>query len=170
METKVCNKCFEEKPLDSFHRDKGKKDGLCTICKSCKRDNAKSWRLANLDYARKKGLEYYHEKKQCSDFRQKRRDNEKAWRARNLDRKAAQEAGRRSCKLNATPPWLTGPHKAQIARLYALSGLMREITGEPHHVDHIVPLQGKNVCGLHVPWNLQVLPAKDNLRKSNSHD
>lgn len=40
-------------------------------------------------------------------------------------------------------------------------------TGIPHHVDHIIPLQGENICGLHIPENLQILKATDNRKKGN---
>jgi 5-methylcytosine-specific restriction endonuclease McrA len=78
-----------------------------------------------------------------------------------------QRASRRAKQKLATPPWLTDPQKAHIKRTYDLATLMEEITGNKYHVDHIIPLKGKNVSGLHVPWNLQVLPADINLQKGN---
>ena len=74
---------------------------------------------------------------------------------------------RRAQKLKATPPWLTPEQLEQIKELYTCAQMFKLYTGEEYHVDHIVPLQGENVCGLHVPWNLQVIPAKENLSKSN---
>jgi 5-methylcytosine-specific restriction endonuclease McrA len=69
---------------------------------------------------------------------------------------------------NSTPAWLTEEQKQQIKDTYWLAQDLKATTGEEYHVDHIVPLKGENVSGLHVPWNLQVLPADLNLRKSNN--
>jgi 5-methylcytosine-specific restriction endonuclease McrA len=68
-------------------------------------------------------------------------------------------------KLKATPAW--ADHKA-IAKIYQLACTLTESTGVRHVVDHIIPLQGRTVCGLHVASNLQVLPEKENLKKFNS--
>ncbi len=64
----------------------------------------------------------------------------------------------------AQPPWV---ETESLRVFYVRAKELERDTGIPHHVDHIVPLRGKSVCGLHVPWNLQVLPAEDNLRKGN---
>lgn len=76
-------------------------------------------------------------------------------------------AKRRAAKLQATPRWLTSEDFKQIEDFYRKAQNLKLVTNEKYHVDHIIPLQGENVCGLHVPWNLQVIPAKENLSKSN---
>ena len=68
---------------------------------------------------------------------------------------------------DATPKWLTDTHKMEIRLKYRLAIELSRATGERYAVDHIIPLHGENVCGLHVPWNLQVLTQKDNLAKYN---
>lgn len=73
----------------------------------------------------------------------------------------AHGARRRSTKLNATPPWLT---KAQIR---AMELVYSDSTKLGWHVDHIIPLQGRKACGLHVPWNLRPLPGAENISKGN---
>jgi hypothetical protein len=81
----------------------------------------------------------------------------------------ARNTKRQGLKINATPNWLTEEHNNEIQQFYWLAKDLQAITGETYHVDHIVPLKGENVCGLHVPWNLQVLPADINLSKGNKH-
>lgn len=61
----------------------------------------------------------------------------------------------------ATPPWITDDMIEQMRAIYASAT-------PADHVDHIVPLNGTLVCGLHVPWNLRVVPAAENLQKSNN--
>jgi hypothetical protein len=68
---------------------------------------------------------------------------------------------------DATPKWLTDTQKMEIRLKYRLAIELSRATGERHAVDHIIPLHGESVCGLHVPWNLQVLTQKDNLAKYN---
>lgn len=104
----------------------------------------------------------------------------KAWRAKNADRererhrqyKAANRdkvrsyrAIRRASLLRAKPPWLTREQKRAIAAVYSEALRLTEETGVAHHVDHIVPLRGKTVCGLHVPWNLRAITADQNQRR-----
>jgi hypothetical protein len=80
----------------------------------------------------------------------------------------AKENKRKAAKLNRTPAWLTEDDHWMIEQAYELAALRTKIFGFKWHVDHIIPLQGKTVSGLHVPINLQVIPWKDNLLKSNS--
>jgi 5-methylcytosine-specific restriction endonuclease McrA len=68
---------------------------------------------------------------------------------------------------DATPKWLTENQKMEVRLKYRLAIELSRATGERHAVDHIIPLHGESVCGLHVPWNLQVLTQKDNLAKYN---
>jgi len=89
------------------------------------------------------------------------------WAAHNPDKANAIKAKRRASKISRTPPWLTQEHFQAIQAIYKQAKVLSDTTGVLHHVDHIVPLQGLNVSGLHVPWNLQVLTATDNLSKGN---
>lgn len=84
------------------------------------------------------------------------------------DKIASKTAKKRASKKQATPTWLTKEHHEEIQEFYTLSKELSWLfEGEVLHVDHIIPLCSDIVCGLHVPWNLQLLPAKLNLKKSN---
>jgi hypothetical protein len=183
---KKCSHCLECRTLDNYHKDKHKSDGLKSRCKICvsmtrtsregskaSKDYWSAWYLSNRE-------ELPERQKSCPKRKEyaKRRYKEKGEQIRVSQsnyRKtesgrvlhAKKEAKRRACKLNATPQWLTKKHWAEIENLYWLARDLRVTSGEDYHVDHIVPLKGKNVCGLHVPWNLQILPSDLNISKSN---
>jgi hypothetical protein len=83
------------------------------------------------------------------------------------DAKNADTAKRRSDKLKRTPVWLSKDELWLIREAYALAKQRTKMFGFTWHVDHVIPLRGQNVSGLHVPWNLQVIPAKANIAKGN---
>lgn len=87
--------------------------------------------------------------------------------ARNKPYYAAATSKYRYTKSNAAPPWLTECDLWMIQEAYDLAKLREHMLGGKWEVDHIVPIQGKTVSGLHVPWNLQVIPMNVNRRKSN---
>jgi hypothetical protein len=88
----------------------------------------------------------------------------KTWRNNNPGKAAAQRASRRAHELSCTPSWLTNEQKANILHFYV------EAWQLGLEVDHIVPICGENVCGLHVPWNLQLLDRSANASKGNKFD
>lgn len=90
--------------------------------------------------------------------------------ARDKLKQRYKDSVKRANKENRTPSWLTFEQKVEIESFYYKAMRYEEEYGIKYHVDHIVPLNGENVSGLHVPWNLQVLSAKENLRKSNKYD
>lgn len=92
------------------------------------------------------------------------RESKRAWEGRNKHKLTARVAKRHADKLKATPCW---SNLKEIQLEYQLAKWCTEMMGEEYHVDHIIPLRGKHVCGLHVAHNLQVIPAKENRRKSN---
>jgi len=91
-----------------------------------------------------------------------------AHRKRHSDAKNADTAKRRAAKILRTPKWLNDDDFWVIREAYKLAALRTKMFGFVWHVDHIFPLQGELVSGLHVPQNLQIIPWLDNVRKSNT--
>lgn len=86
------------------------------------------------------------------------------WRKSNRDITNANSGKRRAAELRALPLWAD---LDKIKAVYVIAQRMTVDTGIPHTVDHVVPLRGKNVCGLHVHTNLQVITRVENIRKKN---
>lgn len=97
---------------------------------------------------------------------EKEREYGRRYRQANLHMGRARASRRLAQKLKATPSWANAQ---KIRAFYESADALGMLTGEWHHVDHIVPLQGKTVCGLHNEFNLQILTAFDNVSKGNRH-
>ena len=115
------------------------------------RDSYRKWRENNLEKAREKNRKWQE------NNLEKARELARKWHKDNPEKSRAQKAKRRAAKLERTPEWAD---YEKIETIYAQSGT-------EDHVDHIIPLQGEIVSGLHVHTNLQVIPANENVQKGN---
>jgi hypothetical protein len=143
----ICNTCNLEKPLSFFAiHSNGKPRKQCRVCKK------------NGD------IHAPHRIKKSKEWAAENKDRllgfTREWRKRNLEYDAYRAATYRAEKAKRTPPWVN----KEMIKLFYLN------CPKGYHVDHIIPLRGKIVSGLHTLENLQYLPAKENLAKRNYYD
>lgn len=181
---KSCTKCGIRKPASAFNKDRRKKDGLTYYCKLCaskitsvhcvnnpekRRTYAREYRKSNPDRARA-----WQESYKLANP-SKVMASKKTWKERNVSMVRSDTAKRRAARLLAQPAWAD---PKRISQFYAEAERLSIATGKAHHVDHIVPLLGpiaksgpfkghRLVYGLHCEANLQVMPGKENIAKSN---
>jgi hypothetical protein len=97
---------------------------------------------------------------------QQERLRDAAYAKANPEKFAMKTRKRKVAKLQRTPFWLNAGQQFEMECIYKYCASLRSI-GLDYEVDHIVPLQGKTVSGLHAPWNLQVITASENASKGN---
>lgn len=157
---KVCTKCKETKLLIEFGKRSDTLDGLAYICKVCRAQQEKNWKAQNLKSWAITQAKYRAANREILRVRVAK-SNEK-----NKGRVIASLTGYRLAKINRTPIWA---NKGQINQIYSECARRRQ-AGENVVVDHIIPLQGVLVSGLHVAENLRIICAKENAVKSNRFD
>lgn len=181
--TKYCGGCGLVKQETEFHKSSSQ-------CKDCACARSRAWLAANKERAAIRKKEYRLQNKEriaaqvAAYFKANSAailSNIKKWQQKNKERVAVfkakyrQEkrdyyvqkcAERRAIKLRAKPEWA---NDFFISEAYALAALRTKLLGFSWHVDHIVPLRSKKVCGFHVHNNLRVIPALENIRKKNYH-
>jgi hypothetical protein len=154
----TCNRCKISKEKEKFPPRKANKNkGIDGTCKECHTFLS---------------VQYYHAKKQEGiNLNSNRQKYKQEWYHKNKERLAPihlHNCRKRQSQVKiATPKWLTKEQENAILDVYKKAKELEKKDGIKRHVDHIIPLQGKTVCGLHVSWNLEVLTSKENISKGN---
>jgi len=170
---------FTGEPCKHGHIAPRKTKGACVECLKAEWHAAAETRAeyfreySKSEAGQKAKKEYYERNKDAVIASAQARPDE----AKNAYKKRYKEANpdlyrelvslRRRRFRDATPKWLTSEQRMEIRLKYRLAIELSRATGVRHAVDHEVPLQGEDVCGLHVPWNLRVITQEENLKKSN---
>jgi hypothetical protein len=194
MDAKQCTKCGQHKPHSCFSKCSGSADGLQRRCKQCCASAKKDWSAKNKLHVSSYNAKYkadnrdsvseYNAKRyaeaaqaeiaRVKGYQSKNKDRIKAmrkqYRIANAAKIAARNAERIALKRLAMPPCLSEADIEAARLVYLFSTAWSKATGIQHDVDHIVPLRGKEVSGLHVPWNLRIIPHEINIKKGNRLD
>jgi hypothetical protein len=129
--------------------------------KELTKERARAWALANPEKSADSKTKWRQDNMETHNA------TNREWFANNKDKRASYQAKRNATILQRTPKWDTDAHL--IVAKYQVAAMLSRETGEPYHVDHIIPLQGKYVSGLHIFSNLRVIPGSDNVKKSNKY-
>lgn len=183
MPKKPCSKCGEVKPTGEFYVRNGKPIAACKVCTLAKnkvyqKENIQkvaainqAWAEANRD--KSNAMKKAWAQRNPGYIKGWRTENHaaiivynNAWNKAHPEVTTAKLAKHRASKIQATPKWAD---QTAITSIYSEASRLTKETGIKHHVDHIVPLRGKKVSGLHVEFNLRAIPATENLRKSNHY-
>jgi hypothetical protein len=162
---KTCTKCLIEKSIAEFYKQSKRGSmGVRGSCKLCDNSAKKAYRELNKEsVAKLKKSEYERNKEHHLEQKKKYRQENKG-KINHL------VSLRKKIIKQRTPNWLTEIDFERIRNEYRLAELQSKVTGEPWHVDHIIPLQGKLVSGLHVPSNLQAMRGIENISKKNKFE
>ncbi len=162
---KICRICKIEKLEEYFY--KRKQYGYYSECKECSKNSLKTIPKSNKKY--NKSISAEKRKEYKAKYRSEGKELLwfKAWKAKNRGRMSSYFAARRARLKNATPVWLTAEHVIEMQEIYTMAKELQWLSDDELQVDHIIPLAGKNVCGLHVPWNLRIITGKENRKKYN---
>ena len=169
MDSKQCAGCGSLKSVEEFSwksKRLARRESQCKDCGVHNRSLNKEVRAARAAAYHAANRERLNAKKR-NKCRIKENARIAAWRKENAAYSRKKAADRKAAKLERTPSWA---NDKLIAAHYKEAKRLEELTGIKFHVDHIIPLQGELVSGLHVETNLQLLPAHENLGKSNSFD
>ena len=160
---KKCTHCNVIKNLSSFYNKKCSKDGKSSHCIECDKKKTAIYRSSpeRKEKARKTTADW------VSKNKKRKLQTDRLYKKHNRHKCNYWESVRYTAKLKRTVKWA---NTNKIKEFYKEAQRLTKETGVLHNVDHVIPLQGKLVSGLHVETNLQVIPASENLSKSNKYD
>lgn len=177
VDRKVCRECSRYLFLEEFHKQPAGKYSRTARCSECTNStNRSKYYKKDLEAIAQRKREYYrshrtHIRARNARYYQRTKDKfasrRKTFHAKNPEAAARYSAQYRAAVLERIPNWLTEADWRWIQWMYIQSRRIGHVTGVQHHVDHIIPLRGTKVSGLHCPLNLQILPSTENQIKSN---